>query len=164
MKNITLIALLTLIFSCSTDINEKETSQSKNVPEMRGKETNQSNIVTNFLYDVTSLENEESKNPIIKFQEIANTIAEKVILINKENIEYFLTEAIEYKYCVITTGDHTIVKIEDFNNCKQSGSWAACMPYAEGYIKKGKLIFEKDYSNNIIGRPDSQKRTAYLFN
>ncbi|MCH8329956.1 MAG: hypothetical protein IH946_01010 [Bacteroidetes bacterium] len=150
MKNITLLAMLTLIISCSTEEAKEDISES--------------NIVTSFLNDVTSLEKEDSKTPILKFQEIANTSADKVVAINKENITALLSEAKGYKYCVITTGDHTIVKIEDLSNCKQSGSWAACMPYAEGYIKKGKLIFKKDYINNIIGTPDGQKRTAYLFN
>jgi len=38
------------------------------------------------------------------------------------------------------------------------------MPHAEGYIKKGGLTYKKDYINNIIGLPDAQERTMYLFN
>ena len=37
------------------------------------------------------------------------------------------------------------------------------MPYAEGYIQKGKLIPQSDYINNIIGRPDLQQRVMFLF-
>ena len=82
---------------------------------------------------------------------------------DKNNIETVLTEAKTYKNCVIITGNHTIVKILDFDDCKQSSSWGYCMPTAEGYIKKGELVSQEDYINNIIGRPDAQKRTVYLF-
>lgn len=77
MKNITLLVILTLIFSCVTDKKEKNNTQS--------------NIVTNFLNDVKNLEKEDSKKPIIKFQEIATLTAEKVITINKEIFGYLKT-------------------------------------------------------------------------
>ena len=64
----------------------------------------------------------------------------------------------------IISGNHTIITVIDYDNCKQSASWGACMPFTEGYIKKGKLEHQEDYMNNIVGLPDSQKRTAYLFN
>ena len=63
----------------------------------------------------------------------------------------------------IIVANHTVIKITDFNDCKPSASWGTCMPMAEGYIKKGVLQHEKDYCNNIIGLPDNQKRTLYLF-
>lgn len=124
----------------------------------------QSNIVSNFLSDVTSLESVEGNKSIAMFQEVAKKLAPKVIPISKDNIEDFLKEAKNYKHCVIITGNHTIVKIKDINKCKASGSWSASMPYAEGYVKKGKLSYKQDYINNIIGKPDNQARTAYLFN
>ena len=37
------------------------------------------------------------------------------------------------------------------------------MPFVEGYIKKGKLNYKKDYMNNVIGTPDGQQRVAYFF-
>jgi len=65
---------------------------------------------------------------------------------------------------VVTVGFHTIVKVSDFENCIQSGFWGVCMPYAEGYIQKGSLAPQKDYLNNIIGKPDAQERMMFLFN
>ena len=38
------------------------------------------------------------------------------------------------------------------------------MPTVEGYIKKGKLNYKKDFMNNVIGIPDKQERVAYFFN
>jgi len=150
MKNFTLIALLIFIMGCSFGPKEKTLPQS--------------GIVSNFLSDVTSLESVEGNKPIVMFQEAAKKLASKVIPISKDNIKDFLKEARNYKHCVIITGNHTIVKIKDLDKCKASGSWSASMPYAEGYVKKGKLSYKQDYINNIIGMPDTQSRTAYFFN
>lgn len=148
MRLITLLTLLILITNCS-----KTTKQ---------ENTNNNDLA--LLEDITLLENKEYKTPIITFKELVISNAEKSITLTKNNILQSLTEAKSYKHCVIIVGTHTIVKISDLKNCKQSGSWGACMPQAEGYIKKGKLIYKKDYINNIIGLPDNQERTAYLLN
>ena len=118
-------------------------------------------VVNDFLDDIHSLEKVEK--PIQSFQEIAEQTADKIMTLETGNIEDVFQEIESYEHCVIITGNHTIVKIEDLKNCKQSGSWGACMPFAEGYIKKGELVYQEDYINNIIGRPDTQKRTVYLF-
>lgn len=149
MKNVALLTVLIFTFSF---ISEK-----KENPE------SDSNIVTNFLHDVTSMETAVGDNPITNFQDSAKEVANKIVPLSKDNIQDLLTEMKEFKHCVITTGDHTIIKIIDLDDCKQSGSWATCMPMAEGYIKKGKLAYKKDYMNYIIGIPDAQSRTAYLF-
>ena len=146
MKQI-LITLLTLIIvSCSSP--EKDNS-----------------TVTNFLEDISSLEDNVAKgeNPIVNFIETAKYSAEVSTKLTKENINDLLIEAKQYNHCVITTGDHTIAIITDLDDCKTSSSWDACMPYAKGYIKKGKLIHQSDYINNIIGLPDDQERILYLF-
>ncbi|MCK4678142.1 MAG: hypothetical protein KAT48_08435 [Bacteroidales bacterium] len=150
MKTITLASFLILAMNF-TAINAQDTK---------------ANTIKEFLTDVISLENERvsSDTPIKSFNEIAKTKAAKTIIITKENIKESLTEAKDYKYCVITVGLHTIVKVSDFENCIQSGSWGTCMPYAEGYIQKGSLVPQKDYLNNIIGRPDAQERMMFLFN
>lgn len=57
-----------------------------------------------------------------------------------------------------------MVKIKNSMDYKPSRSWSACMPSAEGYVKKGKLIKQDNYLNFIIGTPDSQERIAYFFN
>ena len=76
----------------------------------------------------------------------------------------FLEEVKNYSYCIIFVSNHTLVKVNDFNDCIQSGSWGACMPKGKGYIIKGKWNYKEDYINNIIGRAgDGQKRVAYLF-
>lgn len=151
MKNLILFSvLLFLVISCS---KTKKTE-------------NHSNPVAEFLTNTNSLESSEigGKTPIKTFESFANDNASKTIQLTKQNIKASLTKANDYKYCVILVANHTLVKITDLKKCIQSGSWGACMPFAEGYIKKGNLKFKKDYINNIIGRPDSQKRTMYLFN
>lgn len=148
MRLITLFTLLILITSCT-----KTTKQESD-----------NNADSALLEDITLLENKEYKTPIITFKDFAISNSEKSIALTKKNISKSLTKARNYKHCVIIVGLHTIVKISDLKNCKQSGSWGACMPHAEGYIKKGELIYKKDYINNIIGLPDTQERTMYLFN
>jgi len=148
MRLITLFTLLILITSCSKTTKQ----ESNNGPD------------SVLLEDITLLENKKYKTPIITFKDFATSNSEKTITLTKKNISQSLSEAKNYKHCVIIVGIHTIVKISDLKNCKQSGSWGACMPHAEGYIKKGGLTYKKDYINNIIGLPDAQERTMYLFN
>lgn len=119
-------------------------------------------LVKNFLNDVSSLE-VEKKNPIESFINGAESEATKIVTFTKNNAEDALKEAANYKHQVITVGNHTIVKINDLENCKASGSWGACMPYAKGFIKKGDLVAQEDYINNIIGMPDDQERKLFLF-
>lgn len=148
MKIIKLFTLLILISSCSNTSQQEK----NNSPE------------TVILEDIKTLKYNEGKTPIISFKSYADSKADKSITLSKKNITTSLIKAKEYKYCIITVGTHTIIKILDFKNCKQSGSWGTCMPIAEGYIKKGALKYKKDFINNIIGLPDSQKRIMYLFN
>ena len=124
---------------------------------------NENNVVSNFLSDVKSLEIDTNTNSIVAFKELAEEIADNKMVISKKNIKKVLIKSKDYSNCVIVTGNHTIVKIISFDNCQQSGSWEACMPFVEGYIKKGKLNYKKDYMNNVIGTPDGQQRVAYFF-
>ena len=123
-----------------------------------------STIVSDFLANTYSIENLEDKNVITSFEAAATIEADEIITLTSSNIKGILSSSANYKTCVIIVEDHTIVKITDYENCKQSGSWGACMPIVEGYIKRGALELQEDYLNNIIGLPDSKKRTAYLFN
>ena len=124
---------------------------------------NDSEVITNFLKEVRSFEAIEDKAPISYFENLAKESASETIEISEDNITDVLAAAKNYPHCVIIVEDHTIVKITSLEDCKQSGSWGACMPMAEGYIKKGDLEFQEDYINNIIGIPDNQYRTALFF-
>ena len=124
---------------------------------------NENNVVSNFLSDVQSLEIDTNTNSIVAFKELAEEIADNKMLVSKKNIKKVLIKSKDYSNCVVVTGNHTIVKIISFDNCQKSGSWEACMPFVEGYIKKGKLNYKKDYMNNVIGTPDGQQRVAYFF-
>ena len=152
MRNLFFIIILFISFGCDHGTqNAKDSS-------------NDVNVVKEFLQNVKSLESVENSNPIALFREEAENIASDIETFSKDNLEELFTKARKFKHCVITVGDHTIIMIKDFEDCTQSGSWSACMPLVEGYIKKGDLLFQEDYMNNIIGIPDSQERTAYLFN
>ena len=120
-------------------------------------------VVKAFLKDISTLEEVEEGNPIVSFQEGAEKEAYKVFTLAKEDAEDLLNTSKGFRHCVITVGDHTIVKIRDYEDCTQSGSWGFCMPMVEGYVKKGELIHRKDYANNIIGTPDNQERKVFLF-
>lgn len=148
MKNIALFIVALCAFSCSSEKNNNANNQ----------------IVTDFLENTSTLEAIDNKNPIVIFKEAARENAEESLTITKDNVDEFLEKTKNFKHCVITVEDHTIVKIIDTNDCKQSGSWGGCMPLAEGYIKKGELTAQEDYINNIIGVPDAQTRTAFFFN
>ena len=121
-------------------------------------------IFTDFVRDVKTLKDYKRTDAIKKMHEIAKVESQKTIPLNKSNIKSFLEGAKDYSYCIIFVSNHTLVKVDDFNNCKQSGSWGVCMPKGEGYVIKGKWNYKEDYINNIIGRADDgQKRVAYLF-
>ena len=143
---------LIMMFACN---DENNLSTNNNIS---------TNTVTAFLIDISSLEKDTNDNPIIAFQKQAEELADDKIVFNKKNIKEVLIKSRDYANSVITTANHTIVKIESIDNCQQSGSWKACMPYVKGYVKKGKLNYKADYMNNVIGIPDGQQRIAYFFN
>jgi predicted DNA-binding protein (UPF0251 family) len=122
--------------------------------------------MTAFVEGIIELEGEKinDNEPLISIREIASKQAAKTIQITKGNIEPALQEARSYKHAIIMIGKHTIVKITDFNDCKKSTSWGTSMPYGKGYIQKNGLNSTSDYLNNIIGVPDKQARTLFLFN
>ena len=151
MKKIILPILFITLIACNSD----KPSNTDN--------TTNNTIVSDFLADIESLEDVDDRAPIALFIENAKKEADDIFDIDENNIKEFLDAAKEYNHCIIVVEDHTILKIVDLEDCKQSGSWGACMPMAEGYIKKGDLDYQEDYINNIIGTPDSQERTAFLF-
>ncbi len=148
-RNLIVASLALLLFAC-----EGRPKKSEVTPE----------LIREFLEDVTTLQKVENGNPISQFRITAERTADKVVQLDKDNVQEVLEEAKAYSYCVITTGDHTIVRIEDPEDCSLSGSWGVCMPRAEGYIKKDDLEYRDDFANNIIGKPDDQERTVYFFN
>ncbi len=117
------------------------------------------------LQDVHSINNWSEHNPVEVFLELANREAEESIAVSKATIGNALYKAKSYEYCAMVVDNHTLVTIADVEHCQNSGSWNECMPYAVGYIQKsGKLVAQRDYLNNIIGRPDMQQRVLFLFN
>lgn len=154
MKIFSITFLLIFVFhSCSNNT----TPSNEKIIEFK-------NVVSEFIRDVNTLESDTNINPIVSFKELATEISDEILTLNKNNIEDVLTKSKRYSTCVITTGNHTIVKIENLSDCQQSGSWKVCMPKCSGYIKKGQLNYKYDYMNNIIGVPDDQERLAYFFN
>lgn len=101
--------------------------------------------------------------PIESFNTIAGKQAKKTITLTKENMAEALTEAKSYDHCVITVGSHTLVVVSSFDKMIESGAWGTKMPYGVGYISKGTMQKHEDYLNNIIGIPDGQTRTMFLF-
>ncbi len=119
--------------------------------------------IKSILKSPKSLGKSEAENPISAFTKSAEQFAERSELLTKSSISSVLELKTGFQYCAVVVEDHTLVIFRNTADCKQSGSWGACMPKAEGYIKKGELIYQKDYINNLIGMPDNQKRTAYFF-
>ncbi|MDP4762818.1 MAG: hypothetical protein NWR30_02020 [Salibacteraceae bacterium] len=148
MRILITCALLSLLISCS---NEKK----PNIPE---------GLVGDVILDITAIERFDSDAPILEFKEQAKLSADKVVSFTKENINEVFEMGINYSHCIITTGDHTIISIADFDECNSSPAWMACMPMAKGYIKRIDLKYQEDYASNIIGNPDIQERLAFFFN
>ena len=128
-------------------------------------QTSNADVLKVFLKGIVNTDQGKinSHSPIDSIMEIAKSQAAKTMQVTKENIEAALKEAKDYKYCIIIVAHHTIIKVTDFSKTAQSGSWGTKMPFCEGYILKGTMVNLKDYLNNIIGKPDEQNRTMYLF-
>lgn len=161
-----LIFVFVFAFNCKDDHKQHDIETESNTPTDI-KSNTKPNTATNtadipFLKDVKSLEKDTSSNPIDTFKDAAKISAKEVVTLNKDNIKDALTKARNFKNAVITVDNHTIVKL-NLEDCKASGAWGTCMPKAEGYIKKGDLVYQNDYANNIIGLPDNQERLLYLF-
>ena len=144
MKKIacTLITFLALVAITSKAQNDKETYKAfvSSIPSLQGES----------IYSISGL------------IAIAEKKATKTIVITADNIKEALKDA-KGKNCILVVGNHTFVKFSDTKNCAASGSWGACMPYGEGYVKKGMLTESKGFINTIIGKPDAQTRTLYIF-
>ena len=161
MKHLAYVLILVLAFSCKDNQKEKVDTKVESTTQNTEKDT-ETTADLPFLKDIKSLEKDTSANPIEAFKTKATNLATEVVKLNKDNIKDALTKAKDFKNVVITVDNHTIVKL-DVNDCKPSGAWSACMPKAEGYIKKGDLAYQNDYANNIIGLPDGQERLLFLF-
>jgi hypothetical protein len=124
-------------------------------------------VLKQFLTDIIKLDGIKlnKQQPIISINKIAKSEAGKVIEIDSENIGKALLEAKNYKHCLISVDDHTLIRVVSFKDSSPSGAWRAAMPLCKGYIQKSGVLYEKKgYLKNLIGRPDSQIRTMYLFN
>lgn len=123
----------------------------------------QENYVSLFLNQSPKFAKETNVNPIETFSAQADKKADKSMKLTKDNIDNALKSAKKYNYAVVVVENHTIVRLVNYEDCQQSGSWNACMPKGEGYIKRGKIESQNDHINNLIGKPDNQQRMLYLF-
>lgn len=101
--------------------------------------------------------------PISKLNLLAAQQADTMVFLTKENITDVMSEAKKYQSCIISVERHTIILVKSWSNCSESGAWNYCMPYGTGYIQRTELVKKEDYIKNIIGTPDSQRRTLFLF-
>jgi hypothetical protein len=131
------------------------------LPCIKTKGQSASEAIKTFVSGIAVLQN-ETINSITSLSEAATKKASRTIVITLENIKDALKDA-QGKTCIIVVENHTIVKFSDTKNCNVSGSWGACMPYGQGFVKHGALTETKGFINNIIGMPDSKKRTLFIF-
>ncbi|MBP8790378.1 MAG: hypothetical protein KBH01_02975 [Breznakibacter sp.] len=118
-----------------------------------------------FNGDILNLDDSlmDSRQPINAIATLAKRDADKTINLDPENIAQALEEAKSYAEAIIIVGNHTVVKITDFNDCKKSSSWKTNMPYGKGFVQNKGLNKCSDYLNQLIGQPDKQERVLYLF-
>lgn len=101
--------------------------------------------------------------PIPSINKAAAQQADTIFFLTKDNIYQVFKEAKKYKSCIISVESHTFVSVESWTNCSKSGSWNFCMPYGTGFIQRDEMVKKEDYIKNIIGMPDAQRRTVFLF-
>jgi hypothetical protein len=101
--------------------------------------------------------------PIPNINLLAAKQADTMFILKKDNMAKVMGEAKKYQSCVISVERHTVVLVKSWSNCSKSGSWNYCMPYGIGYIQHEGLTKKEDYIKNIIGTPDFQRRTVFLF-
>ena len=109
-----LFAIVCVCTSCNTESNTESNEEDKGF-------SLESNTVTEFLRDVKSLESDTNANPIFSFKVLAEEIAKEKLTLSKDNINEALILAKNYSSCVIVTENHTLIKIESLDDCKQSG-------------------------------------------
>lgn len=121
--------------------------------------------VTELLQSVIDFEGADinDERPIPSLNLLAAKQADTMLVLTKDNISSVMAYAKKYQTCIISVDRHTMVLVESWSNCSKSGSWNYCMPYGTGYVQKGELIKMEDYIKNIIGTPDTQRRTVFLF-
>lgn len=121
--------------------------------------------VTELFQGVINFEdaNINEERPIPSLNLLAAKQADTMLVLTKNNINSVMAYAKKYQSCIISVDRHTIVLVKSWSNCSKSGSWNYCMPYGIGYIQRGELTRMEDYIKNIIGTPDTQRRTVFLF-
>ncbi len=118
--------------------------------------------VFNGVLDFSDANINESR-PVSGIIQISARQADTVFFLTKGNVNNVMKQAKEYKHCIIAVGTHTVVLVNSWSKVSKSGSWNYYLPYGIGYIQRGELINKEDYIKNIIGTPDSQRRTVFLF-
>lgn len=151
MNRIVMIVLTgSFLMACNSKPNQSITD-----PELVKK------VSLDFLADLSSLQDVD--DPINTFIEGAENAAAKRVAFTKDAANELVQEARTYAHAVIVVEDHTVIMLRNLDDCQKSLSWDCCMPMGEGYIKKGDLVYQEDYINNIIGMPDNKKRIIYFF-
>ncbi|MBS2097396.1 hypothetical protein [Carboxylicivirga linearis] len=123
--------------------------------------------VSSLFSNVLDLSNAKlnADRPIANINQLAAHQADTMFILNKENATSVFDLAKNYNYCIISVERHTVVLVDGWNDCIQSGSWNYCMPKGKGFIQRsGEMTEKEDYINNIIGMPNSQRRTVFLIN
>lgn len=149
MKKSVLIVLVILGMASCTSEKKKEAN-----PAL-------ASVATNFVHSPESLL--DVNDPINSFIAGAESVAIESFSFEKDNVKLMLAKMEEFESAVIVVKDHTVVLLAKGEDCQHSKSWDVCMPYARGFIKKGELVYQEDFINNLIGKPDATERTIYFF-
>lgn len=160
MKKFALFALIGLLFACSGNDQQEGSPSTDQEPQNVAQGTSLSHQFAEDPHSIESLEG----NQIATLLEDAREHADQSLILHYSNAEKAFEVASGYEHAIVITGDHTAVRIVDFEDCQQSSSWGTCMPKVEGFIRKnGGLEWQDDYMNYVVGTPDNQNRKIYLF-
>lgn len=148
MNKISILALLLLSFALTVSAQEKAVQ------------------LQSFIADIVTVSDEklDVSEPIAPLAELLRSKSDTSLLLNKEGMVEGLSLLESYRFAIIVVGNHTIVKITDKNDIRQSGAWGTKVPKGVALIQRSGVLTEKnDYINNLIGVPDNQKRFLFLF-
>jgi hypothetical protein len=179
MKYFSALMLLFVLVSCKQQENHFATDTLKSTEQKKDSSTptKEKSVVTskqptnstNSKKDITPFLNnfdhfkKNEQTSIAQFEKLAIAAADEKIALTAENIEMSIANAKNYSHAYILLGSYTIIEITDFKNCEFSKSWNICAPKGRSYTKKGNLVYDADYINNLMGVPDKRSRVLYLF-
>ncbi len=128
-------------------------------------QTTSSDEVIELFNDVLDFSdaNINKTRPVSSIIKTAARQADTIYFLTKDNVSSVMSQAKKYKHCIIAVETHTVVLVNSWSKVSKSGTWNYYLPYGVGCIQRNELIKKEDYIKNLIGTPDFQRRSVFLY-